>query len=252
MPHCKTQLVADSILAEICHVQARRKGGARYNSSLTEEAKNAAANLLLLCPTCHTMADKDKTGKYTVQYLQAIKAQHESGDVVELSQPDALRAINILAKHVEKKISGQREVYSGSARATATKGGVAVSINGNSNAPINIRTSLGSGGRRGYANNSIGADANLSGYVDYLVDLYVRYMGKLESNEGALRGRIGRHIKSKFRLRKRTRNDLPAERFRELVEYLVSKLEATPVGQKHCRNGTKICTSFDDWRTTTR
>jgi hypothetical protein len=56
IPDCNARLfVEDTILDVLCHARARRKGGPRYDPTLTEEQKHAAANLILLCPTCHTL-----------------------------------------------------------------------------------------------------------------------------------------------------------------------------------------------------
>ena len=71
----------------------------------------------------------------------------------------------------------------------------------------------------------------------------------IEPNEGVSWGKIGKHIKSKFHLKKKTRNHLSAERFPDLVDYLIrEKLARTPVGAKHLRQGTKLCRTFEEFR----
>ena len=246
-PDCSATLVInETILGEICHIRARRKGGARYDPNLTEPEKNAAANLILLCPTCHTLVDKDKTGAFSVFWLEKIKADHERRGAFELTAREARAALAILAR---SKARGKR--FTTQVSSKADRGGIAISIGGCHNGDIHLRTPANKG-TRGYANNSIGADANLSGYVDYLCDLYVRYMSQTGATEDSLRGRIGKHIKTKFRLAKRTRNDLPAERFWELVDFLNGKLAVTPVGKKHIARGTKLCSTFEEWRSTIR
>lgn len=255
MPECRAHLViGETIVAEICHIRARRKGGARYDPTLTEEQKNSAANLILLCPTCHKLADKDKTGAYPVGDLLEIKAEHERDGAFELSPIEERHALAILAKH---KLKGKRMVkhstVCGEATANAGRGGVAFSFVGNNVGDIKIQVpaSKREVGNK-YSANSIGGDANLSGYTDYLCDLYVDYMRQTGKDENTLRAMIGIAIKRKFRLRQRTRYHIPAERFLEVVTLLYSKLLGTPVGKKHTRNRTKLCSSFDEWRTTTR
>ncbi|MBC7980301.1 MAG: hypothetical protein H7Y36_07035 [Armatimonadetes bacterium] len=99
-----------------------------------------------------------------------------------------------------------------------------------------------------YPKNSIGADADMTNYIEYLCDLWVKYMSPVEPNPDAAWARIGKSIKTKFRLRKKTRNHLSAGRFNDLVDFLVGeKLSATPVGKKHLRNGTKICRTFEEF-----
>lgn len=255
IPECNaTLIIGETIIAEICHIRARRKGGARYDPTLTEEEKNAAGNLILLCPTCHKLADKDKLGAYSVGELVRIKAMHERDGAFEMQKNDEVRALAILAKH---KAKGKRAVngstVSGKSTATAARGGVAFSFVGNHAGDIKIQVAAqkrGTGGK--YASNSIGADANLSGYIDSLCELYVDYMRITKKSDNTLRAMIGSSIKRKFRLRQRTRNHIPAERFQEVVDFLYEKLRKTPVGQKHLRNGTRLCSSFQEWRTTTR
>lgn len=63
-------------------------------------------------------------------------------------------------------------------------------------------------------------------------------------------GRLGRKIKTRFRLKQRTRNHLTVDRFNELVDFLIKDLlEPSPVGKRHRRNGTKLCRTFEEWRT---
>ncbi|MFI5352640.1 MAG: hypothetical protein ACHQZS_06710 [Candidatus Binatales bacterium] len=45
-------------IAEMAHVFAARNKGPRANVELTEEERGAYENLILLCPTCHTIVDK--------------------------------------------------------------------------------------------------------------------------------------------------------------------------------------------------
>jgi hypothetical protein len=63
---------------EICHVEAVNEDGARYNPHLTEDYVNSYENLILLCPTCHSIIDnKRNESVYTVPYLKQMKQFHE-------------------------------------------------------------------------------------------------------------------------------------------------------------------------------
>lgn len=246
LPNCTVQLVVDeTVVGHVGHIRARRKGGPRYDPALTEAERSAPANLLLLCPTCHTIVDKTKT--YSVDQLTRIKQAHERGGEIELSPQTSRQAMAIYELHQALKQKTKRTTV------TASHGSVAV---GNNNfGPITVNnntTTSRTRGPRGFPPNSIGADANLSGYVDYLIDLYVAYMQPIERDESGLRGRIGSQIKRAFRLKQRTRNDLSVERFPRLVEFLYDKLALTPVGRKHVARGTKFCSSLEEWRTTIR
>ena len=251
MPKCTGSLViGDCVVGEICHIRARNKGGARYDPALMLAQKDDFKNLILLCGTCHKLVDK-APDTYSPVLLEEIKALHEAGASMEINAEAARQALLMLVKH---KTKGKKTVAQLSVQrntnASASHGGVAVSIGGHNQASINIHT--GTRQRRTgtyYPPNSIGADANMTNYVEYLCSLYVDYMATIDKDRDGLYGRLGKHIKDRFRLKKKTRNHLSADRFFALVDFLIyEKLSRTPVGMKHLRNGTKLCRTFDEFR----
>ena len=240
MPRCATFIVnGDHVIAEICHIRARRKGGPRYDPSLSIEEKDGFSNLLLLCPTCHTLADKDRK-TYTVDSLSKIKTAHEGTEPVELTPSIVEQALRILAKASEAR----------TAKASARGRSIAVAIGGDNHAPITINQKTGGASRsKGYPANSIGADANLANYIEYLCGVYVDYAAQMYPDEKDRWIRISTSIKRKFRLKKRTRLHLSAERFNDLVRFLIDeKLPETPVGRKHRRDSTRLCRTFEEFR----
>jgi len=255
MPDCKSPLIiGDVVVGEICHIRARRKGGARYDPSMAPAQNAAFENLLLLCGTCHKLIDA-APNEYSADWLESIKRGHEglTPPLIELSQADANKAMLILAKHIAKcskssKSAGDTTIHGG-VRASATHGGISIAIGGTNQAPINIRPLAPKRSGTNYPANSIGADANMTNYIEELCHLYVKFMLPIEPDENKSWARLGKHIKTKFHLRKRTRNHLSAERFWDLVNYLVhEKLAGTPVGKKHLREGKKLCRTFDEFR----
>ena len=77
---CNNTLVQDNSASinEICHIEAVNESGARYNNNLTDEYVNSYENLVLLCPTRHSIIDnKLNEGSYTVAYLKQMKQFHE-------------------------------------------------------------------------------------------------------------------------------------------------------------------------------
>jgi hypothetical protein len=79
-PGCELPLVDEAsgnVLGEICHIKAKRPDGPRYDPEQTEEERHGFGNLVLLCPTHHAIVDGD-AGKYTVEKLLRIKAEHEA------------------------------------------------------------------------------------------------------------------------------------------------------------------------------
>ena len=76
-PDCRNKLISgDSIVGEICHIEAAEKDGPRYNSNSTDDYRRNYKNLILLCPICHTKVDKDAAFYHTV-LLQEWKKNHE-------------------------------------------------------------------------------------------------------------------------------------------------------------------------------
>ena len=244
MPQCIAKLVVgDAFIGEIAHIKARNKKGPRYDATLTAEEKDALGNLILLCPTCHTVADKSPQ-IYSVDLLLDIKEMHERAGNCEITEEHGRMARMILDHLRPKRKPSVRIKIDGDGNAIATDQGIAVAAGKGSK--ITIHATKGKQSRQ--PRNSIGADANLKGYIDYLVDLWVKYMSPSGQEEKSLFGRVGKQFKNRFRLRSRTRNDLPADKFDLACDFLVEKLAQTPVGKQHARRGTKMFSTFEEWR----
>ena len=63
-------------LGEQAHIVAEESTGPRGESILTPDERNRYHNLILLCPSHHTMIDKD-VASFPVEKLHQIKADHE-------------------------------------------------------------------------------------------------------------------------------------------------------------------------------
>lgn len=70
-------LTASIVLGEEAHIVAREADGPRGESPLTAAQRDDYSNLILLCPTDHTLIDKAPMD-YSVEYLLKIKAEHEA------------------------------------------------------------------------------------------------------------------------------------------------------------------------------
>ena len=64
------------IEGENAGLEGKSLSSARYNPNMTVEERADYANLILVCPTCHTKIDND-VQKYTVDKLISIKKDHE-------------------------------------------------------------------------------------------------------------------------------------------------------------------------------
>jgi hypothetical protein len=77
-PRCSVALVQDdTLVGEICHIKAANPSGPRYDPQQTAVQRHAYDNLLLLCPTHHTIIDDDPEA-YTVERLVKMKTDHEA------------------------------------------------------------------------------------------------------------------------------------------------------------------------------
>lgn len=77
-PKCRAPMALDSTLtAEVCHIKGMRPGSARYDATQTDAQRHAYENLVLMCPTHHTVIDDDEEA-YSVERLFKIKASHEA------------------------------------------------------------------------------------------------------------------------------------------------------------------------------
>jgi hypothetical protein len=64
-----------SFIGEIAMIESIIKSAPRYNPKLTVENLTSLDNLILLCPTCHRLVDKQPE-VYSADWLQAAKKKH--------------------------------------------------------------------------------------------------------------------------------------------------------------------------------
>ena len=66
-----------AVVADTCHIHARRPGGKRWKEGLTEEERNSIDNLILLCKNHHAIVDSQPE-VYTAEQLKRWKSEHEA------------------------------------------------------------------------------------------------------------------------------------------------------------------------------
>lgn len=76
--NCGTKLVLDNntLLGEICHIEAANEKGERYNPEMTDSERAAFENLIILCSNCHIITNNEV--EYSVARLKAMKLKHEN------------------------------------------------------------------------------------------------------------------------------------------------------------------------------
>lgn len=75
LPLFSDDLEADLHFAEVAHIIASKDLGPRANSRIPRSIRHGYANLILLCPNCHTIVDK-APGVYTGELLRKWKVAH--------------------------------------------------------------------------------------------------------------------------------------------------------------------------------
>lgn len=78
-PDCDQELVdieAEFVIGVIAHIHAESPGGPRYDPDMSEEERSSVSNLMVLCPTHHTMIDQNP-GEYPAELLKDWKQEHE-------------------------------------------------------------------------------------------------------------------------------------------------------------------------------
>jgi hypothetical protein len=104
-PNCTVRFISpdkNTNLSEICHIEAAEESGARYNPNSNDEERRSFENLILLCPTHHTLVDNSTD--YSTDDLKRMKKTHEDKTL----QPEKLHkhpsALNDVIKYIGAKI----------------------------------------------------------------------------------------------------------------------------------------------------
>jgi hypothetical protein len=87
-PDCRQELIrlgasASTVVGEEAHIVAREVDGPRGADSMPEPERDRYYNLILLCPTHHTIVDKSETD-FTIDALLQMKSAHETWVATQL------------------------------------------------------------------------------------------------------------------------------------------------------------------------
>ena len=105
-PGCNQVLAynEDLNVSNICHIYGLKPNSARYDKEKDVDFLNSESNLILLCPTHHTLVDKDQK-HFTVETLLAMKASWESyvedklNSCIAYNVPDVVYDLNAILQY---------------------------------------------------------------------------------------------------------------------------------------------------------
>ncbi|WP_318481252.1 hypothetical protein [Photobacterium leiognathi] len=77
-PGCKQRMINERghYIGEICHIEAAKETGERFNAHQSNEERRDISNLVLMCSTHHKVTDE--VDVYDVAKMRDIKKRHES------------------------------------------------------------------------------------------------------------------------------------------------------------------------------
>ena len=98
-------------VGEMAHIKGEKPGSNRYDSSQDDSDRNSYENLILLCPTHHTIIDKPENEEtYSVARLLKIKEEHEAFILRRLTS-QAFRDKIQVARLIAPLLNRNRDVF---------------------------------------------------------------------------------------------------------------------------------------------
>ncbi|MGW9549640.1 HNH endonuclease signature motif containing protein [Citricoccus zhacaiensis] len=86
---------AGAVIGEEAHIRSGSVDGPRYEAKFPRDEIDTYRNLILLCPTHHTLVDKDCGRGYSIEDLEQMRVHHEA----------AMRATRSTADETSRRIS---------------------------------------------------------------------------------------------------------------------------------------------------
>jgi hypothetical protein len=232
-PGCTLPIVesAGTITGEICHIKARKAGGQRFDPAQSEDDRQGFANLILLCRHHHKVVDSEPE-QYSVDALLEIKTIHENVAGRPEQATDSVFAkilLNDLKRFTVTNNTGNVAINSPGA------------IQGHT---ITVKTS-----RRSVLVNAppgtIGADQQLSRYVQYLIKRYNEFAGADKTRAtkfsyGAVSVNIETQFGSSWKL-------LPSEKFDPVCAYLQQRIGKTILAKLNASKGQRAFSTYAEF-----
>lgn len=239
-PGCAATIVDpkdDVVYGEVCHIEGVEPGSARHNPQRVANTLNDNDNLILLCERHHKLVDAEPD-KYTVPFLQRIKAMHELQGPIEVT-PFETRCADLMIKYLEVHVTSNSRIYNDSTHIEAS---------GNATQSIVINNIKG-GKRRSVASvpisGTVGTDALKRSYVSHLHERLFKFTSAIPKySSGRAGATIARKIRERFGA---TWTNVPLERYDEFVAYLKAEIDKTPIGRKNTLRGVRNYSSYEEF-----
>ncbi|WP_131806499.1 NACHT domain-containing protein [Mycobacteroides abscessus] len=114
-PTCHQSLTEDSVdtetgepftfpIAQQAHIRSYKENGPRYDPDYPQDKLHSYENLILLCPTHHTMVDANKGAAYSVDDLVEMRERHEK----QITRRDGIDAT--IQKYVAQRYGREDKV----------------------------------------------------------------------------------------------------------------------------------------------
>lgn len=221
-PECCVPLVEDNdiVTGELCHIRSRAPAGPRYDVRQTDEERNGASNLILLCSRHHKIVDSDPDA-YPAGLLCAMKNERETNREIT---PENSRKAELLRQHV-----------------IHVHGNFAVS-------EIHAANVIFKSGRRAKPrtpppSDVIGGSSAHRTYLKYLIDRYNKFaqarVGS-EFNYPVVYSSIKRAFKTDWEW-------IPLSRFNEAVSFMQTKIDNTRIGRQRKHQRMASYESFESY-----
>lgn len=232
-PGCTTPIVeGKTILGQICHINASRPGGPRYDPIQSDRERHGFENLMLLCGTCHKRIDSNPD-KFPADDLRQIKRLHEE----YAGPPDQCDE-----KHIAVRLLQETNIIN----APNNSGNIVFDSPG---AVIAEKVSFRAGSRSAAKiiapPGTVGNDADATRYIQYLIKRYNEFASKDPSRRTKFNyGVISRNITSKFGTEWRL---MPMARFEDLCDYLKGRINRTRIAKSNKSKGYASYSTFEDY-----
>lgn len=180
-------------------------------------------NELMVCPMCHA--------KITAGTISRDEVFRKKGELMNDANLQSQNPTDTSGKGIPLKIIQ----FSGGDNVVQAAGqNVTIKISRGRRAKAAVPTS-----------GVVGTSPKERAYVKHLYDRLIDYKMAIPNYDAARAGRtVARYVREAFGT---TWSHVPIEWFDELVHLLQTKIDETPIGRKHLKNGTKSYSSFEEF-----